>query len=98
MTALTAAEFSVLKERAKQRARYSSEHDDTEHPDAQLAYFAEELLGVVTGTIDEGCMSFPWLRELALKNTPRQNLVVAAAFIIANIEMIDRQSNTDTME
>lgn len=95
---MTKAELSVLLEHNQRRSLCTEKQDNVEHPGVSLASRAEDLLGVVTGTIDEHCISDDVLRLWALYHTSREHLVRAAALIIANIEMIDRQSDTNTME
>lgn len=88
----TNAEHDVLAERAKQRERWSAEHDDTEHADGMLAHGAAAILlkaGPHGGNPD-------WVNHAIEKHAenPRQRLVVVVALLIAEIDRLDRANDT----
>ncbi len=81
------AELCVLMERAGQRRKWSTDHDDNEYQDGDLAHVA----GCLAEDTYDDC--FPWVRDLAQKHDKRQRLVIAAAFLIAEIDRMDRLVN-----
>lgn len=82
----TQAEADVLSERRKQRGKYGADHDDA-HADAELAaagaFFALEYLPC--------CETPAWLVALYERHNLRERLVMASAFIVAEIDRMDRQ-------
>lgn len=94
---LTQAEYDVLLEREKQRDRWSAKHDD-DHHDASLAeaaaYLAEpeDPSGCADLTDEAELAECGWAVQLRHKHRDdrRQQLVIAAALAIAEIERLDR--------
>lgn len=83
--AISKADLDVIKERRKQRVKWSTDHDDNEYRDGDLSHVACCLADNIYG---EDC--FPWVLDIARRHDKRQRLVIAAAFIIAEIDRMDR--------
>lgn len=81
---MTKAERDVLAERAKQRSRWTTEHDQIEHGDGELASAAT---AIVEGKERESQAG--WANHAIEKHGPRQRLVIAAALLIAEIDRLD---------
>jgi hypothetical protein len=101
----TKAVIDVLNERAGQirREGWSHAHDDT-HDRGQMAFAAAsyaESAGRSLSGPEHACLaplvttyppaSWPWAGSWWKPRTPREDLVRAAALIIAEIERIDRK-------
>ena len=94
---LTRAVYDVLTERAKQRVKWGDNHDD-EHSDGSLAATAS-LLAYPNGydanqdPLNAVCIPAPsWGMALLARHAgdTREQLVIAAALLLAEIERIDR--------
>lgn len=77
----------VLIERTKQLKKWTPNHDD-EHKDGELADAAAELAHVERPGTD--VFAPEWATDLRQKHERRQQLVIAAALILAEIERLDR--------
>lgn len=79
----------VLAERDKQRAKWSSEHDD-KHSDGSLSAAA----AVLAHPEVDGVFGPDWAFDLRVKhdNDDRTRRVIAAALLLAEIERLDRRA------
>lgn len=84
----------VFAERAKQLAKWPTDHDDAHHTTGELvvaaAYLASPDTEVREGDLDDEDLG--WAVHLKAKHVAdrRKQLVVAAALILAEIERLDR--------
>lgn len=98
MNVRTQAEIDILTERAKQRAKWGDDHDDG-HKDGAIGA-AGAMLAWPDGywfydesDADKCCIPAPSFAYDILKkheHDRRQQLVIAAALLIAEVERIDR--------
>ena len=88
---ISEAEYDVLEERSKQRKKWSDDHDDNEYQDGDLACVAGYLSEISAHNINR----FPWASELAGRHNSRQRFVMAAAFLIAEIDRMDRLNSIE---
>lgn len=88
----TRAEGDVLAERAKQRVRWGDDHDDEEHQGGELAVAASYLADPFDGggCLDEDDPEAGWAVRLKARHDRRQQLVIAAALLLAEIERLNR--------
>lgn len=91
---LPSAEADVLRERAKQRRKWGDNHDD-QHVSGDLAAVASYLAyppdpPVYVGEAEANIPCPEWAVDLAAKHAHREQLVVAGALIVAEIERLDR--------
>lgn len=85
----------VLAERERQIMRgFTPEHDDT-HTDGSLAVCASGLLFLLDGKKDPTNWTLGRINHIRKKHLKRQQLVIAAAMIIAEIERMDRAAARD---
>lgn len=106
---MSKAADDVLAERARQMGAegWSTEHDDTEHDEQQLAraaycyvghYFMRSWLvdppngDPIKYVSSDEPPDWPWLSDWWKPKNPRRDLVRAAALLIAEIERLDRAS------
>lgn len=97
---LTEGEVDVLAERRRQIIveKFDEVHDDVEHDDDTLAKaaacYALGRYGVFGGTYpsERFVQIWPWDRKWWKPKTVRQNLVRAAALLLAAIDRIDRKA------
>lgn len=104
----------IIDERQKQIGKgYDAKHDDADmkgnHARAGSYYaaaargqrcFGFDLVSTATEYADNITFGYPWPHETKkVEDNPRDNLVKAAALIIAEIERIDREveNNNDKM-
>lgn len=87
----------VLGERIKQSLKYSSEHDDR-HDDGSIALTAAMIAdpsGALKDVKEPMMFTEGWERPLAIHvhgtKTRRNQLVIAAAMLVAEIERLDRK-------
>lgn len=80
--------WCVAKMKVKSKSIYRIEGTEDLY---QFATNAEELTGVVTGTIDTGCISFALLRESSESFTDRERLADAVCYLIAEIHRRDTE-------
>lgn len=83
---------SVIDEIAAERRRQVEVEGWTaEHAGEEMALAAScYILSSVGHTDEEATFRWPWNRDWWKPTTPRRDLVKAAAFIIAEIERLDR--------
>lgn len=86
---MTQAEIDVLAEREKQREKWGDDHDDA-HDEGVLRSCAV-LLSAAEEDAAYLTTSPPWLQELYRKHDRRGRLVMAAAFMLAEIDRMDRR-------
>lgn len=85
----------VAAEREKQRAKWGDDHDD-EHESEELADAAALLAcsqppGTAKGTMPLAVAAPGWAMDIHLRvETRREECVIAAALLIAEIERLDR--------
>lgn len=80
----------VAVERKRQIAKgFTAEHDDM-HTDGSLAVCASGLLFLLDGKKDVLNWTLPRITHIRKKHTKRQQLVIAVAMAIAEIERMDR--------
>lgn len=89
---LATAEADVLAERGRQRAKWADKHDD-EHANGALAMAAAALVHPDAENAVNLAPFWSWdLRARARHDQRRQQLVIAAALAIAEIERLDRKA------
>lgn len=88
MNARTKAVMDVLAERKKQRQKWGDAHDDDEHDCGELS----EVAAILSMGVDDIWHGPDWASTLLAKHegNRRQQLVIAAALLLAEIERIDR--------
>lgn len=93
----TPALASVIAERAKQKEQWGDVHDDNEHRHGELADAAVHLIDRAHEDNETGLW---WVRSLRAKykNDYRKRLVIAAAWLLAEIERLDRAEIAPTKQ
>jgi hypothetical protein len=80
--------WCVAKAMVKHKSLYRIEGTEDLY---QFATNAEELIGVVTGTIDTGCISSALLRESSESISDRERLTHAVSSLLAEIHRRDTE-------
>jgi len=84
---MTKAEEDVLAERAKQRNRWGDDHDDAVESNGELPTAAAFL----AHPDPDPFVAPTWAGTIKSHKERRQQLVCAAALVIAEIDRMDRQ-------
>lgn len=97
MTDLSKAMTDVIEERRQQTTRegYSDSHDDS-HLGGELALAGAAY--AINGAGYTGRRMWPWSEQWWKPKSKRQDLVRAAALVIAEIERLDRAEVNDAVD